>query len=407
MSHATIIIISSIASLLAVRWIYFWVLKVAKIKGVVDNPGTRKLHKVPIPVMGGSAVFFGILAGSLISASFGCIGQNTMAPQLMPVVCSMAILYFIGWLDDMTDLRPITRLILEIIVVGALIMASGCAIDDFGGLWSIGQLPVWVSYALTVFASVGIINAINMVDGVNALASSICIMACLFFGCKFLKADCLSDAVLAFCAASSILPFVIHNLFGQRSRMFLGDAGTMTLGLLLSYFAMRSIGNGCVNGSSVVEGQSMIAFSLAVLSLPVFDALRVMTIRICNGKSPFVGDKTHLHHLLVALGFGHLTTTICEIGLNLLVIASWQVSVKLGAGVDAQFYTVVISAFVLIWGASVLLQAEWFAKSWFIRWLHIRHEQANEFRTRFYNGLARILDAPEDHMFSRDKDQEQ
>ena len=282
MSHATIIIISSIASLLAVRWIYFWVLKVAKIKGVVDNPGTRKLHKVPIPVMGGSAVFFGILAGSLISASFGCIGQNTMAPQLMPVVCSMAILYFIGWLDDMTDLRPITRLILEIIVVGALIMASGCAIDDFGGLWSIGQLPVWVSYALTVFASVGIINAINMVDGVNALASSICIMACLFFGCKFLKADCLSDAVLAFCAASSILPFVIHNLFGQRSRMFLGDAGTMTLGLLLSYFAMRSIGNGCVNGSSVVEGQSMIAFSLAVLSLPVFDALRVMTIRICN-----------------------------------------------------------------------------------------------------------------------------
>lgn len=405
MNNTLIIIISSVCSLLAVRWIYFWVLKVAKNKGVVDNPGTRKLHKVPIPVMGGMAVFFGILAGVLVSSAIG-FNKMAVSSQLLPLICAMAMLHYVGSLDDLADLNPFGRLFLEVIAVSFLIKSTGCTIDNFEGLWSIGKLPYWASFPLTVFASAGIINAINMVDGVNGLASTVCIMSCLFFGVTFLNADCLSDAVIAFCAAFSILPFVIHNLFGQSSRMFLGDAGTMPLGLLMSYFVTRAIGDGCVVEELALEGKSMISFSLAVLSLPVFDALRVMTVRAIHGRSPFRPDKTHLHHLFISMGFGHLSTTLCEVVLNLFVLLAWSVSVKLGAGTDAQLYVVIGAAVILIWGMSALLQADWFAHSRFILWLHERHEKSSEFRTRFYNKLASILDAPESRIKYGPRDDE-
>ena len=406
MNCILIIIVSSIISLLSVRWIYFWVLKVAKNRGVVDKPGTRKLHKVPIPVMGGMAVFFGILSGVLIGSALGASYGNNVFFQLLPVVCAMSVLHFIGSLDDLADLNPFGRLVIEVMAVSVLIVSTGCTIDNFEGLWSIDVLPYWPSFILTVFASVGIINAINMVDGVNGLASSLCIMTCLFFGFIFLTADCLSDAVLAFCAASSILPFVVHNLFGQSSRMFLGDAGTMPLGLLMSYFVIRAIGNGCVIEQLSLEGKSMIAFSLAVLSLPVFDALRVMTMRAIGGRSPFRPDKTHLHHLFISMEFGHLTTTLCEVVLNLLVVAAWSVSVRCGAGTDGQLYTVVIASAILIWGTSILLQAEWLANSRLVRWLKKRHETTNASKTRFYKTLADILDAPEHRIASRPKNED-
>lgn len=390
-----IIVIPSIISLLSVRWIYFWILKVAKNKGVVDNPGTRKLHKVPIPVMGGIAVFFGTLVGVLCSAAIGAFTHTFTISQIMPLVCAMTILQFIGLLDDLTDLTPASRMIWEILVVCFLIYSSGCAMDDFAGLWSIGKLSWKVAVPLTVFASVGIINAINMVDGVNGLASTLCIMSCLIFGVKFLRVDCLDDSVIAFCVASSILPFVIHNLFGQSSRMFLGDAGTMPFGLLVSYFVTRTIGDSCVAEHAMLYGQSMIAFSLAVLSLPVFDALRVMIMRIINGNSPFAADKTHLHHLFIALGFGHLSTTMCEVVLNLLVISSWYISLSSGASVDVQLYVVVGTSLLLVWGAGFLLQTEWFANSRLVRWLQKRHEESSDFRTHFYTKLADFIDAPE------------
>lgn len=390
-----IIAVSSLSSLFAVRWIYFWVLKVAKNKGVVDNPGTRKLHKEPIPVMGGMAVFFGILAGVLMGTAVGCVERSIISSQLLPVICAMAVLHYIGSLDDLADLNPFGRLFMEIGAVAVLIVATGCTIDNFGGLWSIGYLPYWVSFVLTVFAGVGIINAINMVDGVNGLASTLCIMTCLFFGVTFFRADCLSDAVIAFCAASAILPFVIHNLFGRSSRMFLGDAGTMPLGLLIAYFVTRAIGSGCVVEQLSSEGKSMISFSLAVLSLPVFDALRVMTMRAIGGRSPFRPDKTHLHHLFISMQFGHLSTTLCEVVLNLLVFAAWSVSTSLGASVDVQLYVVIGAAAIFIWGTSILLQADWFAHSRFVRWLQERHEKSSESRERFYSKLAGMLDAPE------------
>ena len=390
-----IIVIPSIISLLSVRWIYFWILKVAKNKGVVDNPGTRKLHKVPIPVMGGIAVFFGTLVGVLCSAAIGAFTHTFTISQIMPLVCAMTILQFIGLLDDLTDLTPASRMIWEILVVCFLIYSSGCAMDDFAGLWSIGKLSWKVAVPLTVFASVGIINAINMVDGVNGLASTLCIMSCLIFGVKFLRVDCLDDSVIAFCVASSILPFVIHNLFGQSSRMFLGDAGTMPFGLLVSYFVTRTIGDSCVAEHAMLYGQSMIAFSLAVLSLPVFDALRVMIMRIINGNSPFAADKTHLHHLFIVLGFGHLSTTMCEVVLNLLVISSWYISLSSGASVDVQLYVVVGTSLLLVWGAGFLLQTEWFANSRLVRWLQKRHEESSDFRTHFYTKLADFIDAPE------------
>ena len=132
-----------------------------------------------------------------------------------------------------------------------------------------------------------------------------------------------------------MVPFWFHNVFGKRSRMFIGDGGTMVMGLLVSWFMIRVLSshnsetlvkladNGCELG--------LVAMMLAVACVPVFDTLRVMTGRILKRQSPFNPDKTHLHHVFIAIGVSHSVTALCEIAINLLVCVVWYLTYKMGA----------------------------------------------------------------------------
>ena len=335
MSNIEHIILPALLAFLGTLWIHPKVLKIAILKNIVDNPDARKLQRNPVPVLGGVAVFFGIVIG-LSSSKAIFDSANTFM-----LISAMVIMLYIGTTDDIISLSPGIRFLVEIIVIAWLMYASKSSINCFWGLWGIGTISSWTSYALTIFAAVGIINAINLIDGVNGLSSGFCFMSSVLFAIFFHMTGNQVMTTLAISAAGAIVPFFLHNVFGQSSKMFIGDGGTLVIGTMMAMFVMSilSINTGSIK--LVADGMGLIPFTLSVLSIPVFDTLRVMSTRILHKKSPFHPDKTHLHHMFIDLGFSHIGTTISILSLNFLIVVAWFASYKLGASIDEQLYIVV------------------------------------------------------------------
>lgn len=335
MSDFINILIPAFLALLGTLWVHPKVLKISIMKNLVDNPDARKLQRNPVPVMGGIAVFFGIVIGI-------CSSQMMFnSPNVFMLVAAMLIMLYTGTIDDIIDLSPTIRFIIEILVVLWMMYINKSSIDCFWGLWGVDTIPQWISYPLTIFASVGIINAINLIDGVNGLSSGFCFMASVMFATIFYATGNTVMTIIATSAAGAIIPFFFHNVFGYHTRMFIGDGGTLVMGMMMSMFTISILGQNSVCAGYAESGLSLVAMTLAILAIPVFDTLRVMTSRIIRGTSPFHPDKTHLHHLFIELGFSHAGTTISILTINFLVVVLWFVSYKLGASIEVQLYIVI------------------------------------------------------------------
>ena len=354
MSNIQHILLPILLSFIGTLWMHPKILKIAILKNLVDNPDARKLQRNPVPVMGGIAVFFGIAIG-LCSSPAMFSSANTFM-----LISAMLIMLYVGTIDDIINLSPTIRFAIEIIVIAWLMYASDSSINCFWGLWGISSIPQWAAYALTIFASVGIINAINLIDGVNGLSSGFCFMSSVLFAIFFHITGNQVMTTLALSAAGAIIPFFLHNVFGQSTKMFIGDGGTLVIGTMMAMFVMNILGTNSGCSILAAKGVGLIPFTLAVLSIPVFDTLRVMSTRILNKKSPFHPDKTHLHHMFIDLGFSHIGTTISILSLNFLIVAAWFISYKLGASIEIQLYIVVaisaLTTFVLYWFAKCQIE---------------------------------------------------
>ena len=343
------IILPVLLSFIGTLWIHPKVLKIAILKNIVDNPDSRKLQRKPVPVMGGIAVFFGIVIG-LCSSQTMFSSANTFM-----LISAMLIMLYVGTIDDIIGLSPYIRFAMEIIVISWLMYACKSSINSFWGLWDTTLIPQLLSYALTIFAAVGIINTINLIDGVNGLSSGFCFMSSILFAIFFHITDNQTMTTLALSAAGAIIPFFLHNVFGESSKMFIGDGGTLVIGTMMAMFVINILDVNSGSIALVAEGVGLIPFALSVLSIPIFDTLRVMSARIMHKRSPFHPDKTHLHHMFIDLGFSHIGTTISILSLNFMIVASWFISYKLGATIDLQLYIVVtlsfLSTFIFYWFA--------------------------------------------------------
>lgn len=348
MRDLLIIILSSLVALFSVSQVHSKILKIAKTRNLTDNPGERKLQRHPVPMLGGIAVFMGVICG----LGMAC----TMADLtlIFPIVMMMATMLYIGALDDLTGLSPVFRIVMEVFAVLVLIYGSGMCIDNFNGLWGIYQIPWTIAVPLTVFAGVGIINSINMIDGINGLSSGLCIACSLYFGANYLHLGDIPNAVVAFTMAFSLMPFLVHNVFGSKSRMFIGDAGTMMMGILLTWFVIRYLSfYGVERG--LPGGLCPIANSVSILSVPVFDTLRVMTMRMIQGRSPFSPDRTHLHHAFVDCGFSHVFTAVSEILISLVVFLTSNIAYWLDSSAEIQLYLVILAGVIFVWGTYFIL----------------------------------------------------
>lgn len=328
------IFVSALVAFFSTRWIHPYILKIAKFKNIVDNPDSRKLQRTPVPVMGGLTVIFGVISGLMCHSLFGAV------TDMLPVLAVIIIIMIIGLIDDIMSLSARIRFVIEIILVLYLIHSTGCQLNDFHGLWGVHHIPGYISMPLTVIACVGIINAINLIDGVDGYSSGYSIVSCLLFSIIFYMMDNICMAVFAVVVAASLLPFFFHNVFGINSKIFIGDSGTLSLGMIFSVFVITILSSP-VDIVGFDQNFGAVPFVLAVLCVPVFDTLRVMIVRMLMGNSPFRPDKTHLHHLFIELGFSHIGTTMSIIAMNFMVILLWYISYKLGMSIDLQLYVVV------------------------------------------------------------------
>lgn len=313
------------------------ILRFAKKHQLFDNPGSRKLQRRPIPLMGSLVVFSGTLAGSLYWFKHDC-------SSIIPVQIAMLLMLIVGLWDDIGGgIAPRWRLLIEILVVVVLALVNDYPIDNLHGLWGVNEISPWIAWPLTVFGCVGIINAINMIDGIDGLSSGICIMAFGFYGLLCFYAHDFVRAALAVSVIGGLIPFFLVNVFGERSKMFIGDSGTMMLGIALCDMVMSILTTESRCALHLKHTDfCLVAFTLAVLAIPVFDAVRVMAGRILRGVSPFLADKTHLHHAFIDYGFHHLETSLLEIMLNMMIIGLWWCLYKSHLSEQWQLYGVIV-----------------------------------------------------------------
>lgn len=372
---------------LVVTWIIYWpIYRIAKEKNIVDNPDSRKLHRVPVPVLGGAAVFFGIVLG------LGFFKTMLSFTSLFAVLTAMTVMLYVGIIDDILKLNPLLRLVIEIVAMTLMIYGTHYSMCNFQGLWGIKLLPTLFSVPLSVFVMVGIINAINMIDGVDGMVSGFCIVACSLFGLVFFLAHEYSFAALAAVSVGALIPFFLHNVFGRESKMYIGDGGTMMMGTLLSAM-VAALCKYRIDYPWFIDVQfSVIAFSIAVLSIPVFDTLRVMLYRIARGKSPFKPDKNHLHHIFIELGFSHIGTTLTEIILDLFVVAVWAAFWRSGASITVQFYVTVAASLLVTFVLAAFLKSALRKKGRSYRALKYLGEATHVDRKGFWSVIQKLVD---------------
>lgn len=349
MSTTQILIILSFISFAITTVVYPFVLRYARSHNIVDNPDARKLHRQPVPVMGGVAVYAGVLAGCL--AMFFLVPKASISWSIL----AMTTMLLLGVWDDIKNLSAILRLIVQFGIVGGYIWFTGYCIDNFYGLFGIHEISLWVGIPLSLVAGVGTINSINMIDGVDGYSPGYGIMASASFAVLFIAVNQSVWSCLAVIVASALTPFFMHNVFGKKSKMFIGDGGTMMLGFLMTIFLLGSFS--LRRGPELeARGVGIVAMTLAVLCIPVFDTLRVMIVRMIRGRSPFKPDKSHLHHLFIDMGFSHLGTAIFILSMNLAVILVWLLLWLSGASIDTQTCVVVLMGVTVTFGFYKLMR---------------------------------------------------
>ena len=278
-------------------------------KKLFDIPDARKIHKKAIPRLGGVSFFPTVLFTYCLVYTFrlllGCeltsLYTSYLLPEMLLFACGMTLLYLTGIADDLVGVRYRQKFVIQIFCA-CLFPLSGLWINNLYGLFGIHELAPYIGMPFTVFTVVFITNAINLIDGIDGLASGLSSVALLIFTFLFVEKGLWSYAMLAAGTFGVLVPFFYYNVFGSAEharKIFMGDTGSLTLGYILSFLAIKYSQNTAF--VPVTQGAFVIAFS--TLIVPAFDVVRVVIVRIYHGKSPFEPDKNHIHHQFLAMGF--------------------------------------------------------------------------------------------------------
>ena len=288
------------------------IVKISKEKHLYDEPNERRIHKVVIPNLGGVAIFIGVSIATLLSLhQFEFI-------EFRYIQASLIILFFIGIKDDILIISARKKFIAQILCALILIIPGGIRFTNLHGILGLNEIDYLFSVLITLLAIVSIINATNLVDGIDGLAASIGIFSSIIFGAKFLVTSNDDYAILCSAITGSLLAFLWFNVYGTTNKIFLGDTGSLILGLLIAVLVIQY--NEFALTTTPQEVSFSPVFSLAILAAPLADMIRVFAIRIYNGKSPFAPDMGHIHHRLLKLGFSHFNSTLIIVLTNGFII---------------------------------------------------------------------------------------
>lgn len=297
------------------------VLQIAEEKRLFDVPDERKIHKVPVPSLGGVGIFGGFLLASLLSISSK---QNS---EFQYFFASAVIIFFLGLKDDLVVLSASKKFVGQMVAASILIHLGGIRITSMHGLFGFNEVSDGVSIAISYLTIIVVINSFNLIDGVDGLAGTLGLVTMVFFGIYFFAILMPAYSLLAFAMAGSLLAFLIFN--HHPAKIFMGDSGSLMIGLVNSILVIKFI-TVADSPAIAIPIESSVVVGMAILIVPLVDTLRVFSIRIFKGSSPFTPDRNHVHHLLLERGFKHPGITFFCVSLNILFIAVAYLGRSLG-----------------------------------------------------------------------------
>ncbi|HUF21589.1 MAG TPA: MraY family glycosyltransferase [Burkholderiales bacterium] len=286
--------------------------------GLVDYPGRRKRHRGAIPLIGGPAIFAGL-----------CIGAVLIPNSLKPypaLFAGLAVLLIAGILDDLRDLTPKQKFLAQLIAAACMVWWGGTTVDSLGNLLGLGEIGLpYLAIPFTIVALLGLINAINMTDGADGLAAGLSLIAFFFLALSALVIGRVYSVEMLATIIAVVAAFWIVNMrfpWQSHAKAFLGDSGSMMLGLLLTWFSIE-----VARWRSGLDPIAAVWF----LAVPLLDMGVVILRRLGKGKSPFSAGRDHFHHVLIAAGLppGSAVLLIYAIALALgaLGFFAWRAGV--------------------------------------------------------------------------------
>lgn len=298
-------IFSSLISMLILPHILF----ISHKKNLFDTPDARKHHKAPVPRLGGISFFpimlITILSCVVISSLVGDPDGFMLDRRAHTQLCALSIggmcLFLVGVKDDLIGVGYKTKFMAQIFS-GTLLALSGLWINSFGGISLFQAIPSLIGIPFSIFLCVYITNAINLIDGIDGLASGLASISLITMGILFMEGEQIAFATLAFSGVGGLLPFFWMNVrrsAESRKKIFMGDTGSLSLGYLLSFlFISLSIDSSSFN--PLESRFQYIAFGSLII--PTFDVVRVVLLRLRKGQAPFLPDRNHIHHKLLRAG---------------------------------------------------------------------------------------------------------
>lgn len=280
------------------------IIKISRRKNLMDEPGLRSSHIRKIPNLGGIALF----------ASIGFCAP-IFAYELFEtykfLFASLVILLYIGVMDDVVVVRAYKKLIAQILVTVLMVLGSDVRISSFFGLFGVYEISYFFSVLVSTVIFIILINAFNLIDGIDGLSGGFAIICSLIFGISYFRLGEYNYPLVVLCAIiiGSVLAFLYYNLSNYRvNKIFMGDTGSLILGFLLAFTAIIFI-NLFIDKADVnipkYHLQSAPVIAIAILILPIVDTLNVIIIRLLQRKSPLDPDKNHIHHKLLKLNLTH------------------------------------------------------------------------------------------------------
>jgi len=308
------IILSFITAFILTYFAIPQVIHVARVKNLCDEPGERRSHTVSTPSLGGVAIFAGVIFSIILWTPFDVFGD------LQYILCSFIIIFLIGAKDDILPISPTNKLIGEVFAAAILVFKSNVMVTSLHGIFGITTLPEPLSIVLSIFTILVIINAFNLIDGINGLSGSIGTLISITLGSWFFLIDRIDLAIVAYATAGAVIAFLKYNF--TPAKIFMGDTGSLLVGLVCSILVIKFIQlhNDIPAQYAAYAFKAVPAVAVGILILPLFDTLRVFTMRALKGKSPFSPDRTHIHHLLIDYGFTHMQATGILVTVNIAFI---------------------------------------------------------------------------------------
>lgn len=291
---------------------------------MLDHPNSRKIHKGDVPRIGGMAISVSVLLSALVMWVIKMFvelpGLETYGTSLGCLGGAGAVMLLFGLVDDVVGLRYRAKFVGQI-MAALLLCASGLWVKDFCGIVGVNALPQGAGWAVTVLAVLLVTNAVNFIDGIDGLASGLCILALCYYTALFASAHMWLHAACGVVVVGALLPFLWYNMRGTAARhnkIFLGDTGSLMLGLLMCAMGV-AVSNARIGGG---VGLNPMVVAFAPLILPCYDVVRVVCNRCMHGHNMFVADKGHIHHKFLALHMPQRHALLCVLTAAVAMTAS-------------------------------------------------------------------------------------